>query len=1843
MLDRSHIDLSGLPQQYLQSYPYPAFVLIAPIPPISISEEPDDFSSPTPTPDAALPFTPSDHGTLQPFDVVWANDKWKNLTQGANLLNCLDVQGARNLGDWVGGIKTEAQRIRGASLGTIGRSAFTAGSTAARSPEEVTFAKLKLGQHLSKSNGGSMEPPENFWEPERPYEDRSAKSDGVSSADVESTGIEGTDGVHPGPSTLTIDLVFPGRVTLEMTKVILPASRISRSGLKSQLKTHSFTVITTTPRSAFVPNHAEAHLSPNYVDSPVEATFPSMSSSPPGPVRPSYPRTTTLSPTAAPTTSNDKRPSFLNSHPSSSPIISPVEELKGLGLLSPRGKPSRPLMFSVDGTVSRSTERAAGNDAEGRSLDVSVLMETTDWSKTPLGPRELWPQSLKTIVSLVLNYPHQSCLWWGPELTLIYNEPYAQAIHKHPSLFGMSGPVAWSEIWASLGPLSEVVLKGTPVWKEDDFLLFKQLPHQGDGVFEEYHTWMWVPVQKEDGTAGGLWNATIRTTEKVLVERRLATVREMGQRTSIARTKEEFITGMLDILGSNPKDIPFAALYDVQTTTQKKDGPYAAEIPVKADAGEVVQVDAELVGSIGIPDNHPSTPSHLSFPLRHRRTSTAARFTQGGGLSSSPALSVLSSFSSSGIPPQPLADSDHSFPPPVDQWPIREALQSRRLILVEDCSAFIQDFPIRVWDELPNAAVVVPISSDSDEGVPTSVLVLGLNIRRPFDEPYESFVLASCIAAVRSYEAERQQVDELAALDRAKSVLFSNISHELRTPLTLVSGPIDDILRDTPDGQRKDTLMMVRRNVRRLSRLVSTLMDVSRLEAGRMKGTFRPVNLGLLTRDLSMLFKAAIEKAGLKYVVEVDTSNQAAYIDPEHWEKIVFNLIGNAMKYTMSGFVRVKLSYTEEDAILSVQDSGVGIPHSDIGLIGERFHRVQSVSRSHEGTGIGLALTKELVALHGGRLEVESSTVDESVDGSHGSTFRARIPLGADHLNPDSIDTGRLPNSSELTYGQGMVDEAMQWVRDGNSVISSDDSTAALSGDSSGPSSKAIDPSTLYFQKNDVIMLVEDSADTRRYMKSIFSQYCTVVEAHDGKEALELCAKQIPDLVISDVMMPNLDGFGLLQAMKESKELRVVPVIILTARGTDDSKVSGIMAGADDYLAKPFNAREIVARAHMQLQLGKKIRHLEEAFEERTAELRVLAEYSPAGIFRADQSGTLTWANPSWYGIANYPTDQPCDQIKWVEYVVEHQQEAVMDFWRNALSSTEVSQTGDWEHTNGRWTISTGGGAITNLSRSTIIRLDLIQPGLKGLLGCVTDITERKLRETFQRQQVVEAEQRRADAEEAKRQQELLIDITSHEIRNPISSVMQISSLTNLLSLQEQLVLSIENKTAFTPTRQLMNNIEEDLEALESIYQCGLSQERISNDVLSLGRIQLDMLQMFDVEFDMIREAQNILSVFQNEARMKRINLTFKAGDSLQKLGLRWAKADLVRLNQITTNLLSNAIRFTATSEVRKIVLQTEASFEPPVEGTCVMPREPTRPKKLTDDMPMYLYASVADTGPGLAEDEVQKLFQRFSQVSPKTHTIFGGSGLGLFVCRKLTELMGGGIEVISEKGKGSTFRFYIEAKTCHTAPTRESSRPRTRIPKDSARYFGLSRKPHVLIVEDNLINQTVLARQLKHCNLTCDVANNGLEALEKIRKVSSIGVHSEEPAFDCVLMDLEMPVMDGLTAVKHIREEETSGKLHRNLVIALTGNARQGQIDEAKASGMDEVVIKPYRLDDLLHKIEEMMKIRAAEEDEADARADAEDAAEAMRKAAEDEEEREEANRNSQTVGAAKENKKSL
>lgn len=409
-------------------------------------------------------------------------------------------------------------------------------------------------------------------------------------------------------------------------------------------------------------------------------------------------------------------------------------------------------------------------------------------------------------------------------------------------------------------------------------------------------------------------------------------------------------------------------------------------------------------------------------------------------------------------------------------------------------------------------------------------------------------------------EALRVANDRLGRLDRMKTEFFSNVSHEFRTPLTLVLGPVETLLADPATSpEARAALEAVHRNASRLLRLVSALLDLSRLEAGRLSARFVPTDLARLTRELAGGFASAFQKAGLRLDVRCEDAIEPVWIDPELWERVVMNLLSNALKFTFEGGVTVSLANGEDGPRLTVADTGTGIPASEVEQLFTRFHRVRGArSRSHEGSGIGLALVRELVTLHGGEVDVRSR---EGV----GTEFRVTLRHGRDHLSAPGpaepaapAEAGPSPRASEL------VEEASAWLRTGPAEALS--RTAASEGR---------------------ILVVDDNADLRDHLVRLLAPRYDVEAVVDGEDALQAVRRRPPDLVLSDVMMPRLDGLGLVRALRADPKTRTVPVVLLSARAGQEASVEGLDAGADDYVSKPFTAVELLARVRTHLSLAR--------------------------------------------------------------------------------------------------------------------------------------------------------------------------------------------------------------------------------------------------------------------------------------------------------------------------------------------------------------------------------------------------------------------------------------------------------------------------------------------------------------------------------------------------------------------------------------------------------------------------------------------------------------------------------
>jgi PAS domain S-box-containing protein len=509
-------------------------------------------------------------------------------------------------------------------------------------------------------------------------------------------------------------------------------------------------------------------------------------------------------------------------------------------------------------------------------------------------------------------------------------------------------------------------------------------------------------------------------------------------------------------------------------------------------------------------------------------------------------------------------------------WPV-EALSSSQPVTVENLQHLFSRLPTGTWDRPPERARIVPFARKGQEA-PAGIFIAALNPYRQLDTGYAGFLdliagqIAASITNAEAYEEERMRAEALAELDRAKTSFFSNVSHELRTPLTLILGPVEDALTSqTPPTHA--ALEMLHRNALRLLKMVNGLLDFVRIEAGRMNASYEPTDLSLLTAQLASVFRSAVESAGLEYIIECPPLPEPVYVDREMWEKIVLNLVSNALKSTFNGDVRVSISTDGGAAVLTVRDTGTGIPDPELPHLFERFRRVEGARRrSHEGTGIGLALVKELVEMHGGSIAVEST-------GARGTTFTVRIPFGRSHLPPERVVHDSLNpvvlQGSAIAY----VREAIGWLPGQDRLA--EEVTRTEAGD------HPQHPESPDREQRPVVLLADDNADMREYVRGLLSGRFDVLLASNGKQALEIAERVHPDLVLTDVMMPELDGFGLLNRIRQNEALHATPVIMLSARAGEESRVEGMGAGADDYLTKPFTARELIARVEGQFRMAR--------------------------------------------------------------------------------------------------------------------------------------------------------------------------------------------------------------------------------------------------------------------------------------------------------------------------------------------------------------------------------------------------------------------------------------------------------------------------------------------------------------------------------------------------------------------------------------------------------------------------------------------------------------------------------
>ncbi len=1010
------------------------------------------------------------------------------------------------------------------------------------------------------------------------------------------------------------------------------------------------------------------------------------------------------------------------------------------------------------------------------------------WSNTVLGPIENWPQHLRIAVQIMLNSRYAMWLGWGPEFIFFYNDAYARMTlgPKHPWALGRPARDVWPEIWHDIGPRAESVVRtGQATWDEGLLLILERR-----GFPEEtYHTFSYSPIPDDNGGIGGMLCVVAEDTERTIGERRLRTLRELAARaTEAAKWAEEACAIAALTLAENKYDLPFILIYLLD-----------------ADV-------ARLAGAAGLPEGSSAAP---------RRVNVAAANPHDTG------------------------------------WPLIAVFNSGRAELVTELVERFGQLPGGAWPEPTRQAVVLPVAKPGQTRL-AGFVVAGISPRLEFDDEYGGFLslltnqVASAIMNARAYEEEKRRTEALAELDHAKTAFFSNVSHEFRTPLTLMLGPVEDALSETHGKllpSQRQLLEVAHRNALWLQRLVNALLDFSRIEAGRARASYVPTDIAAFTAELASVFRSACEKAGLRLTVDCPQLSEPVFIDQEMWEKIVLNLISNAFKFTFEGEIVVSVRQTPQSVELRVRDTGTGIPAEEMPRLFERFHRIENAQgRTHEGSGIGLALVHELVKLHGGSIVANSEF-------GRGTTFIVSIPLGTDHLPREQIGRGRnLPSAAP--EANPFAEEALCWLpqfADGHEAVTelraNQEVFAALA-----PKSPDLNGS------RPCVLVADDNADMRQYLVRLLAERYTVEAAPDGAAALAAVRRKVPDLILTDVMMSRLDGFELLREVRGDPRTSGVPVIMLSARAGEDARAEGMEAGADDYLVKPFSARELLACVGAHLQINRLRQESERAIRQSEERFRVLFETMSEG-FAIDE-------------IIFDEAGRACD-LRYIEVNPAFERHTGLKR-ELILGRTTLELFPDAEP---YWFERYGKVATTGISDhfqakfgplERWFEVSAYRVGPKQLATVFFDITEQK----------------RADEalREADRRKDEFLATLAHELRNPLAPIrngLQIMHLSN------------GDRERVEQARTMM---ERQLQHMVHLV----------DDLLDLSRISRGKIELRKQRVELAKVVQHAVETSRPAIEQAGHNLTIAL--STEPI---FVDADTTRLSQVFANLLNNAAKYT--------------------------------------------------------------------------------------------------------------------------------------------------------------------------------------------------------------------------------------------------------------------------------------------------------------------------------------------
>ncbi|MFT4279101.1 MAG: ATP-binding protein [Rhodopseudomonas sp.] len=1318
-----------------------------------------------------------------------------------------------------------------------------------------------------------------------------------------------------------------------------------------------------------------------------------------------------------------------------------------------------------------------------------------------------------------------------------------------------------SQVWSEIWDDIGPLLAKATRGNEGTYVEAQLLIMERNGFPEEtYYTFSYSPIPTDDGSPGGIFCANTDDTQRVITERQLSLLRDLASSAAESRSIGQVCERSAAALATDSRDLPFALIY------------------LTGANGDI----AELAASAGFDGAHPAVRPTLS-----------------------------------------LSDT-------AERWPVAEASRQDAAVLVEDLEArFGAAFPSGGWRQPPTRAVVLPIPASGDTGR-SGFLITGLNPFRLYDTAYQDFLalvagqIAAAITHANAYQEERRRAEALAEIDRAKTAFFSNVSHEFRTPLTLMLSPLEEALgRDGLPEEQQSLLAIAHRNGLRLLKLVNTLLDFARIEAGRVTAHFTPVELSSFTAELASNFRSALDRAGLRFVIDAPPLPQPVYVDRDMWEKIVLNLLSNAFKFTFEGEIAVRVD-TDPDhthAVIEVSDTGTGIPATEIPHLFERFRRVEGArGRSIEGSGIGLALVQELIKLHGGSISVESEV-------GRGSSFRVTLPFGSTHLPAERPRHGALQVSTNVR-AQAYLDEAIGWLDD--------------NGDGGRPTASGAQDLGLVTAPptgRPHILLADDNQDMRHYVARLLGDAYEVEAVEDGAAALEAAKKRRPDLVLSDVMMPRLDGLGLLKALRGDPALADLPVIFLSARAGEEARLEGLEAGADDYLSKPFSARELLTRVRANLDtaairrtaLRTEYTLRQEAQAARKQAESILASISD-GFIALDGEYRFTYVNaaaerlirrtagdligkvywdvyptmlgteierayqramiervacefesyhpPSqrWFELRVSPTNGNSISVYFRDITEKKKAEATLRDINEQLEEQVAERTAELQKKEARLrTIFAASYTYQALLDVDGKVLDANRTALAGIGAELEDVVGKPLWDTpwIGRTpglpDMIRSDIAAVAAGETVRR-ELQVNLSASGWRwfdlqlRPVQDAKG-----NVIAIVPEAVDITERRKAEEAFRQAQK--------MEAIGQLTGGVAHDFNNMLTVIRSSADLLRRRELPPERIRRYVDAISDTADRAAKLTGQLLTFARRHAQNREVFDAAAHLEHVSDMLKTALGSRAVFRLDIAERLLPVEADtnqfdaalvnlvANARDAMDGhgtlTISVAHSAATQHEAAAGHRGFVEVSIADTGCGIPREQIERIFEPFFT----TKDIGRGTGLGLSQVYGFVQQSGGSINVDSAIGRGTTITLRLP-RSDKPIPLRQGNG----INAVDARERGC-----ILVVEDNAEVGEFSTQLLHDLGYQTVLASSGEQAL------ALLGEDAER--FDLVLSDVAMPGMDGVTLGREIKK-----RLPELPVVLNSGYAHMLADDD---HGFD-LLHKPYSVEDLSKVLRKAMAERA-------------------------------------------------